>query len=145
MLHVVSCFIGFLKHCASLKCSKTKPSTSFVLLFQWINKIGRLMKKLICIGQSRFGTCYAREISKMFSVTSKYFCLFKNTTPSSWVAHITRNFLTCYSYSYYGSFIVSWCKQKNFLIAVIVLTRSVFKTLLNIGDGTFCRLLVNGI
>ena len=31
----------------------------------------------------------------------KYFSIFNNKQPASWVAHITRDFLTCYSYSYY--------------------------------------------
>ena len=37
--------------------------------------------------------------SKMFSITSKYFSFFNNTPPACWVAHITRDFLTCYSCS----------------------------------------------
>ena len=38
-----------------------------------------------------------------FNITSKYFSFFNNKTPASWVAQITRDFLTCYSCSYYSS------------------------------------------
>ena len=37
----------------------------------------------------------------MFSITSKYFSIFSKQPPASWVAHITRDFFTCYSCSYY--------------------------------------------
>ena len=33
----------------------------------------------------------------MLDITSKYFSIFKNKPPASWVEHITRDFLTCYS------------------------------------------------
>ena len=45
---------------------------------------------------------HTREKSKMFDITSKYFTFFKNTPPATWVAHTTRNFITCYSCSYYS-------------------------------------------
>ena len=35
--------------------------------------------------------------SEMFNITSKYLSIFNNTPPASWVAHITRDFLTCYT------------------------------------------------
>ena len=41
--------------------------------------------------------------SKMFNITSKYFFFFNNKPPASWVAHIIRDFLICYSCSYYCS------------------------------------------
>ena len=40
------------------------------------------------------------DISKMFHITSKYFSIFNKKPPASWVAHKTRDFLTCYSCSY---------------------------------------------
>ena len=43
------------------------------------------------------------ENSKMFNKTAKYFSIFNNKPPVSWVPHITRNFLRCYSCSYYSS------------------------------------------
>ena len=36
---------------------------------------------------------HIHENSKMFNKTSKYFSLFNNKPPTSWVAHITREFL----------------------------------------------------
>ena len=44
-----------------------------------------------------------RKIQKLFKVTSKYFCIFSNTRPASWVPYITKDFLTCYSCLYYCS------------------------------------------
>ena len=46
---------------------------------------------------------HSPENSKMFNITSKFFSFFNNKPPASWFAHITRDFLTCYSCSYYGS------------------------------------------
>ena len=48
----------------------------------------------------------------MFNITSKYFSFFNNKPPAGWVAHITRNFLTCYSCSYSSS-LVWLCKFKK--------------------------------
>ena len=39
----------------------------------------------------------------MFNITSKYFSIFNNKPPARWVAHIARDFLKCYSCSYYSS------------------------------------------
>ena len=39
----------------------------------------------------------------MFNITSKYFNIFDNAPPASWVAHIARDFLKCYFCSYYIS------------------------------------------
>ena len=39
----------------------------------------------------------------MFNITSKYFSFFNNKPLASWFVHITRDFLTCYSCSYYIS------------------------------------------
>ena len=41
----------------------------------------------------------------MFHISSKYFNIFNNKPPASWVVHITGDFLTCYSCSYYSSMI----------------------------------------
>ena len=42
----------------------------------------------------------------MFNIASKYFKIFKNKSPANWVAHITRDFLTCYCCSYFNSMIL---------------------------------------
>ena len=51
-----------------------------------------------------------RENWKIFNIISKYFSFFNNKPPTSWVPHITRDFLTCYSCSYYSSML----KVNNF-------------------------------
>ena len=45
-------------------------------------------------------------------ITVKYFCIFNNIPCASWVAHITRDFLKCYSCSYY-SFMLSVLRGKG--------------------------------
>ena len=44
---------------------------------------------------------------KNFNITSKYFSIFNNKPPTSWVAHRRRDFITCYSCFYY-SFLCSY-------------------------------------
>ena len=39
----------------------------------------------------------------MFNITLKFFSFFNKGPPANWVAHITRDFLTCYPCSYYSS------------------------------------------
>ena len=46
---------------------------------------------------------HTHKNSKMFNITSKYFIFFNNDPPASSDAHITRDFLTCYSCLYYIS------------------------------------------
>ena len=84
-----------------LKAKKKLALTLFYYVFQeiWLGNL----KKLICINQSTFS--YNRENSKMFNITSKYFSIFSNKSPASWVAHITRKLFTFYSCSYYSSII----------------------------------------
>ena len=43
------------------------------------------------------------EKTKIFIITSKCLNFFNNTATASWVAHVIRDFLTCYSWSYYSS------------------------------------------
>ena len=53
----------------------------------------------------------------MFNIISKYFSFFNNKPPVGWVAHATRHFLTCYSYSYYSSMlfrVTIWSFLLNF-------------------------------
>ena len=58
------------------------------------------------------------ENSKVFIITLKYFSIFNNKSPASWVAHITRNFLTCYSGLYYIS--MSLCGKQYITILLTV-------------------------
>ena len=46
---------------------------------------------------------HTRENSKMLNITSNYFSFFNNKPPPISVAHITKDFLTCYSCSYCSS------------------------------------------
>ena len=69
----------------------------------------------------------------MFNITSKYFSFFNNKPPASWIAHITRDFLTCYSCWYYSSMMwyvfIAGCKFsycKFFCHFVVVVTAVVF-------------------
>ena len=58
---------------------------------------------LIYISQSRFYNFFHVAKFKIFNITSKYFSIFNNRPPASWVAHITKDFLRFYSCSYYKS------------------------------------------
>ena len=49
----------------------------------------------------------------MFNTTSKYFTFFNNKPPASWVVHTARDFLTCYSCSYYSFMIKSLNLVRN--------------------------------
>ena len=51
----------------------------------------------------------------MFHMTSKYFNIFNNKPPASWVTYITRDFLTCYSCSYYSSMLEHSLSRTIFL------------------------------
>ena len=44
-----------------------------------------------------------RDNSKIFKATSKYFSFFNKKPCANWVAHMTNDFLKCYSCSYYIS------------------------------------------
>ena len=59
--------------------------------------------------------------SKMFNITSKYFTILNNKPTASWVAHITRDFLACYSCSYYSSMI-----YPNFQTLILILSCNKF-------------------
>ena len=42
----------------------------------------------------------------MFNLNSNHFNFFNNELPASWIAHIARDFLTCYSCSSYNSMMI---------------------------------------
>ena len=52
------------------------------------------------------------ENLSMFNITSKYFRIFNNTLPASWVEDISRFFLTCYS-----------CLYHRFMIWIIIICK----------------------
>ena len=83
-------------------------------------KYGCAIQKSLFAKTNQYPTfSHTHESSKMFNITSKYFSFFKNKPPASWVAHITRDFPTCYSCSYYSSMIIpnyrSRCVSIRFL------------------------------
>lgn len=76
--------------------------------------------------QSRFCASNPRENVKIFNIISKYHSFFNNTATASWVAHITMDFLTCYSSSYYSSMLIFWnylfiFHEQYFVVKVCVL------------------------
>ena len=50
--------------------------------------------KLIYINQSDSTISFTWKNAKMFYISSKHFSIFNKEPPASWVAHITRDFLT---------------------------------------------------
>ena len=91
----------------SLKSKKKKLTLTSFYYVSWEIWLGN-SEKLICIDQSGFYVSHTRENSKMFNITSKYFSFLNhNKPPESLVAHITRDFLTCYSCLYYNLMLLS--------------------------------------
>ena len=62
-----------------------------------------IQKSLFAWTNQDFIFSHTSENTKIFNITSKYFSFFNNKPPVGWVAHIARDFLTCYSYLYYSS------------------------------------------
>ena len=56
----------------------------------------------------------------MFNITSKYFSFFNSKLPARWLVHITRDFLACYSCSYYSS-MVSFINFRYFLFISFII------------------------
>ena len=70
----------------------------------FVEKYGWAIQKNLFAETNQDSTfSHTRENSRMFNITSKYFSFFNNKPPASWVVHIARDFLTCYSCSYYSS------------------------------------------
>ena len=62
-----------------------------------VEKYGWAIQKILYTNQDPTFS-HNRENSKMFNITLKYFSFFNNEPPASWVAHVTRDFLPCYSW-----------------------------------------------
>ena len=84
------------------KKQEKEAGTNFNLLTKSRNMIRQLMKTYLHRPTKILQFLTPGRIQK-FSITSKYFSFFENMLPASCVAHITRDFLTCYSCSYYSS------------------------------------------
>ena len=50
-----------------------------------------------------FTIFFTWENSKMCNITSQYFNIFNKKPPASCVMHMTKDFLICYSFSFYSS------------------------------------------
>ena len=86
-----------------LKSKKWKPALTFLYCLgqeKWSDDSW----KLNYINQSRFYNFFHVEKLKNVYISSRYFSISNNKPPASWVAHISRDFLTCYS----CSIIVPW-------------------------------------
>ena len=57
--------------------------------------VGQFKKRLFALANQDSIFSHTQENSKMLNITSKYSRFFNNKPPASWVAHITRDFLTC--------------------------------------------------
>ena len=106
-----------------LKCKKKKLALPFLYCLSQETWLADSWK-LICISQSRFYNFFHVENSKLFRKTSKYFRIFNNKSPASWVGHIITDFLTCYFYSCYSSMkspisitkkVLFWSSSSKFL------------------------------
>ena len=88
----------------SLKVWKAKKRIWYQLRFIMSveNYVWAIQKSLVAWTNQGSTFSYTRQNSKMFNITSKYFSLFNNNPPAGWATHIARNFLTCYSCSYYS-------------------------------------------
>ena len=63
--------------------------------------------------------CCCGNTVRRKGINSKYFRSFSNKPPATWVMHIRRDFLTCYSCLYYSSMIlqkrnIKFTKSRNF-------------------------------
>ena len=80
-----------------------------------VEKYGWAIQKSLFAETNQGSTfSHTRENSKMFNISSKYFSFFNNKPPTSWIPHITRHFLTCYSCSYYSS--MKYLRKKNSIV-----------------------------
>ena len=114
------------KHYFFIKSFKSKKKLP--LLGQSRNMIGQFKK--IYLHRPIKIIIFLCENSKMYKITSKYFSFLNNKPPASWVAHVTRDFLTCYSCVYYvfmfkGSnfnlhISAYWLLKADFIFALLV-------------------------
>ena len=129
-----------------------KRSWHLLCLIMSVKEYGWTIQKML-FAQTNKGSTFSqtRENWKSFNITSKYFSFFNNKPPTSWVAHITRDFLTYYSCLYYSFMIYFKCKMqilnKNFsTFATVIMIRSLIHFLLcywNMQSSPYVFLFVN--
>ena len=86
----------------SSKKQEKEAGINFILLSRSRQMIGWFMKTYLHRPINILQFLSRGKIQK-FNITSKYFSIFNNKLPASWVTHITRDFLTCCSSLYYSS------------------------------------------
>ena len=88
----------------TLKTKKKKLAGTDYISLTWLWNTNRWFLKTYLqkpIKTVQFFT--RRKIQKILNIISKYFSIFSNTLPATWVVHITRNFLIFYSCLYYST------------------------------------------
>ena len=95
-----------------LKSQKNKLVPSYLRFFFAVKKNDWMIHENLFPQTNQYSVIsFTRENSKIFNTTSKYFSNFNNKPLASWVAHIAKDFLTCYSCSYYSSILEEiFCK-----------------------------------
>ena len=74
------------------------------ICFCWCYLQSKFMPELIFTSSNQDPTIsHTRENSKRLNINLKCFSFFNNIPPASWVAHITKDFITCYSCSWNSS------------------------------------------
>ena len=68
---------------------------SWAIIYSWT-----IQKSLFPYTNQDSILSHTRDNSKMFNITSKYFSFFNNKPIASSIAHIAKDFLTCYYCSY---------------------------------------------
>ena len=80
-----------------------------------VEKYNCAIQKILFAQTSQDSTLpYTRENSKIFNITSQYFSFFNKKPPASRVAHITRDFLICYSCSHYSAMAKLSCRHLKY-------------------------------
>ena len=110
----------------SLENKKRKLGTNFILLCQSRNMVGQFKKDYLHRPIKFLHFLTPVRIQKCLK-TLKYFSLFKNKPPVSWVAHITKHFLACSgSHQWGGSVLPILCSshevrhfQINFKLLIV--------------------------
>ena len=93
-------FIRSLKNQTKTKKTKKREAgTNFVLLCQSRNMVGQTNKVYLRRSTKILHFSTPARIQKCLT----WFSFFNKKPTASWVAHIQRDFLTCYSCSYYSS------------------------------------------
>ena len=84
-----------------------------------VEKYGCTIQKSLFAETNQDSTFFHTPENSKHNITSKYFSFFNNKPHVSWVAHITRDFLTCYPCLYYSSMhkpdVNIFWEEKNFL------------------------------